>query len=96
MEVARIKHFYNDDRGAADAYEYLNIIASGDPIPFYNLGMIYAYNLKEPARALPKFQAAIKRDPQSAVYHLGLAGFYREVVKNFPAAERRGILETNK
>lgn len=86
MRVASIKHFYNDDRGAADAYEYLNRIADGDALPFYNLALIYGYNLKEPSRAIPKFEAALIRDPLNPSFYIGFANFWREVLGNFGQA----------
>lgn len=88
LRVAYLKHFYNDDSGARDAYEYVNRIANGWSIPFYNLALIYAYNLHQPPKALPKFQAAIERDPRNVSFRIGLADFYREVARDLPAAER--------
>lgn len=87
MRVAHIKHFYSDDLGARDAYEYLNVIAEDDPLPFYNLAVLYGYYLKEPEKAVPKYEAAIQRDLLNTSYYLGLADFYREVEKDFAAAE---------
>ncbi|RJQ36828.1 hypothetical protein C4552_02970 [Candidatus Parcubacteria bacterium] len=87
MRVAYIKHFYNDDAGARDAYEYLNIISPSDGLPFYNLALLYGYYLKEPAKAEAKFQAAIDRDPNHAAYYYGFGAFYREVVHNPGRAE---------
>lgn len=88
MRVAYIKRFYGDYAGAADAYEYLTRIAEGDALPFYNLAGLYGYYLKEPARAVPKYEAALQRDPMNPPYYSGLADFYREVMGDLPAAER--------
>lgn len=87
MRVAYIKHFYNDDRGAADAYEYLNRIAGADALPFYNAALIYGYNLKEPQKAVPKFEAAIAREPTNSSFYIGFANFWREVLGNLAKAE---------
>lgn len=88
MRVAYIKRFYGDYAGARDAYEYVNVIAEGDALPFYNLAGLYGYYLKEPAKAIPKYQAALQRDPMSPDYYIGFADFYREVMQDLPAAER--------
>ena len=88
MRVAYIKHFYGDEFGTRDVYEYLNLAADNAPIPFYNLALLYGYYLKEPAKAMPKFEAAIKRDPANAEFYAGFADFYRDVMQDPPAAER--------
>lgn len=88
MRVAFIKRFYHDYTGARDAYEYLNIISEADALPFFNLGGLYGYYLQEPARALPKYEAAIQRDPINSSFYAGLSDFYRDVLKDMPAAER--------
>lgn len=88
MRAAYIKHFYGDENGARDVYEYLNLAAAQSPIPFYNLALLYGYYLKEPAKAVPKFEAAIKRDPVNAEFYVGFSNFYRDVMRELPAAER--------
>ena len=87
MRVAYLKHFFGDEPGAADAYEYLNAIAPGDPIPFYNLAAIYGYYLKRPEKAIPKYRAAIELDPATAEYYYGFGNFWREVMQEPAAAE---------
>ena len=94
MRVAYVKHFYGDEIGTRDAYEYLNIIFPADPIPFYNLGLLYAYYLKEPAKAVPKYEAALRLNPRDPTFYIGLADFYREVMGDLGKAEatlRRGL-----
>lgn len=86
MRVAYIKHFYHDEVGARDAYEYLNRIAASHPLAFYNLAVLYGYYLQEPEKAIAKYQAAIQRDPTNVNYYVGFADFYREVLSNLPAA----------
>lgn len=88
MRVAFIKRFYGDYAGTADAYEYLNLIAPSDGLPFFNLAGLYGYYLKQPAKAIPKYEAALQRDPMNPTYYGGFADFYREVMKDLPAAER--------
>lgn len=88
MRVAFIKRFYGDYPGARDAYEYLNVVAESDALPFYNLAGLYGYYLKESSRAIPKYEAALQRDPMNPTYYSGFADFYREVKGDFPAAER--------
>lgn len=87
MRVAYLKYNYDDYAGARDAYEYLNRIADGNSVPFYNLAVLYGYNLKQPALAIPKFKAAIRRDPQNISFQIGFADFYREVVHELPRAQ---------
>jgi len=86
--VAYLKHFYNDDLGARDAYEYVNRIAPTDSVAFYNLAMLYGYNLKEPAKAKPKFEAAIRINPFNTSFYIGFANFHLEVMRDPRAAER--------
>ena len=88
MRVAFIKRFYHDYLGARDAYEYLNILNAGDPVPFYNLGSLYGYYLKEPAQAVPKFEEGLQLDPANVSFYTGLADFYREVMNDPPSAEK--------
>ncbi len=88
MRVAYIKRFYGDYAGTRDAYEYLNVIAEDDALPFYNLAGLYGYYLKEPARAISKYEAALQRDSMNPAYYGGFADFHREVTKDLPAAER--------
>ena len=88
MRVAYIKRFYGDYAGTADAYEYLNVIAESDALAFYNLAGLYGYYLKQPARAVPKYEAALERDPMNPTYYSGFSDFYREVMKDLPAAAR--------
>lgn len=85
--VASIKHFFNDDLGARDAYEYVNQIAPGDALAFYNLGLIYGYNLKEPAKAEAKLARALELSPFAASFYLGFANFHRDVRGDAPRAE---------
>lgn len=80
MRVAYIKRFYNDYIGARDAYEYINRISESDPLPFYNLGLLYGYYLHEPAKAKEKLDAALLRDPENVSYRIGISDFYREVM----------------
>lgn len=87
MRVASVKHFYNDDAGAADAYEYMNRISS-DPVGYYNLALVYGYNLKQPQKAIPKFESALKYNPWNTSFYIGFANFYREVLNDLPAAEK--------
>ena len=85
--VAYIKHFYGDEIGTRDAYEYLNQIALDDPIPYYNLALVYAYYLGQPAQAIPKFEAALRLDPVNAEFHIGFANFHRELFADLAASE---------
>jgi tetratricopeptide (TPR) repeat protein len=94
MRVAHIRHFYHDYAGARDAYEYLTIIADELTVPFHNLGGLYGYYLKEPAKAGPKFEAALTRDPVNVSFYTGFSDFEREVRKDYPASEallKRGL-----
>ena len=87
MRVAYLKHYYEDNIGARDAYEYVNLIADERAVAYYNLAVLYGYYLKEPAKAASKFRAAIARDPANASFYTGFADFYREVVKDPISAE---------
>ena len=86
--VAYIKHFYNDHLGARDAYEYVNRIAPTDSVAFYNLAVLYGYDLKEPERAKQKFETALRLSAFDVSFYVGFANFYREVMYDTAAAER--------
>lgn len=95
--VASIKHSYGDNIGARDAYEYANLISPNDPVSFYNLAVIYGYDLKEHAKAVQKFEAALKLDPANISFYYGLANFYRDAAKDLSRAEQvllEGIAKT--
>lgn len=86
--VAFIKQFYHDYAGARDAYEYLTLIADADPLPYYNLGTLYGYYLKNQSEALKNFKAALALSPLDVSFRIGLADFYRDVAKDSAAAEQ--------
>lgn len=86
--VAFIKQFYRDYAGARDVYEYLTLIAGADALPYYNLGTLYGYYLKNQSEALKNFKAALARSPLDVSFRIGLADFYRDVVKDGAAAEQ--------
>lgn len=90
MQVAGIRHFYHDYIGERDIYEYLNQLAPFLSVPFYNLGNLYGFYLKEPQKAIAKYQAALAAEPLNESFYTGLADFYREVLGDLAAAE--GIL----
>lgn len=87
MRVAFIKRFYRDYAGARDAYEYVNVIAPHIGVPFQNLGILYGYYLKEPARAIPKYERAIALEPGNPSFYLEFANFWRDVVGDSARAE---------
>lgn len=88
MQVAGIRHFYHDYLGERDIYEYLNQFAPFLSVPFYNLANLYGYYLKEPHKAIPKYQSALAAEPSNESFYTGFADFYREVLGDLPAAER--------
>ena len=88
MRVAHIKRFYHDYTGGRDAYEYLNVIMPNLAVPFANLGILYGYYLKEPERAVPKYERAIALEPGNASFYLEYAGFLRDVVNDAVKAEK--------
>lgn len=94
MWVAHVKQLNGDYAGTRDAYEYLNVIAERDGLPFYNLAVIYGYYLKEPSRAEAKYEAALEREPLNTSYYTGFSDFYRQVrgdLERAAATLRRGL-----
>ena len=76
LRVGVLKKFFNDYKGARDAWEYLTQIAPQEARAYVNLGNLYMLYLKEYALAEARFIKAVELDSQET-YFLALADLYR-------------------
>lgn len=79
-----------DYEGAREAWEYATYL-SPNFVAHQNLGDLYAYYLKDFAKAEAHFLEAIRISPSSEYLYFKTAEFYRDVVKDISKA--RAIVE---
>lgn len=79
IAVGVIKKSFNDYEGAADAWEYANVLYPNNALSFANLGNLYGFYLYDNAKAEFNLKKAITNDPYQPSYYTGLADFYKEV-----------------
>ncbi len=87
LAVAYIKKLFSNYIGTRDAWEYAKIVKPDSAVPYFNLGGLYGYELKEPAKAEENYVSALRLDPYNLDYYVGLANFYADVLKNPTASE---------
>ncbi|MDO8500084.1 MAG: hypothetical protein Q7S66_05545 [bacterium] len=87
LGVAYIKKIFNNYIGTRDAWEYAKVVNPDNPIAYFNLGELYGYELKEPAKAEENYVVARRLDPYHLDYYIGLANFYEDVPKDLKKAE---------
>ena len=87
LAVAYIKKLFSNLPGAKDAWEYAKIVNQQNPIAYFNLGELYGYELKEPAKAEENYKSALRLNPYHFDYYIGLANFYEDVPKDLKKAE---------
>ena len=80
-----------DYEGAREIWEYASAIRPQNSISFNNLGELYAYYLKDNAKAEENYQKAIENDPSAIYIYRNFFDFYRYFAKN--TAKARAILE---
>lgn len=81
----------NDFEGAKLAWEYAGAIRPQSSTPFNNLGELYAYQLKDNAKAEENYLKAVKNEPSAIYIYRNSFDFYRYFTKNMIKA--RAILE---
>lgn len=77
LSIGFIKKFFNNYSGARDAWEYAKIVDPDDARVWYNLGVLYASYVNQPALAETNFKEAIRLDSLQSGYATALADFYR-------------------
>ena len=80
-----------DYEGAREVWEYASAIRPQSSIPLNNLGDLYAYYIKDEAKAEEYFLRAISIDPNNLYLYFKITDFYRDFNKD--TAKARAILE---
>jgi len=80
-----------DYEGAKEVWEYASVIRPQNSISFNNLGELYAYYLKDNAKAEENYKKAIENDPSAIYIYRNFFDFYRYFAKD--TAKARAILE---
>ena len=80
-----------DYESAKEVWEYAGAIRPQNSISFNNLGELYAYYLKDNAKAEENYKKAIKNDPSAIYIYRNFFDFYRYFAKD--TAKARAILE---
>ena len=80
-----------DYAGAIDVWNYVGVISPTNSTSFNNLGELYAYQLKDNAKAEENYQKAIVNDPSAIYIYRNFFDFYRYFAKD--TAKARAILE---
>ena len=80
-----------DYEGAREVWEYASTIRPQSSIPLNNLGDLYAYYIKDEAKAEEYFLRAISIDPSNLYLYFKITDFYRDFNKD--TAKARAILE---
>lgn len=80
-----------DLEGAKECWEYAGFLSPQSPIPFNNLGDLYANYLKDSKKAEENFLIAIKNGPDQIYIYRSFCEFYRYTMKDNTKAKQ--ILE---
>ena len=80
-----------DYESAKKVWEYASAIRPQNSISFNNLGELYAYYLKDNAKAEKNYKKAIENDPSAIYIYRNFFDFYRYFAKD--TAKARAILE---
>ena len=79
MQVGNHKKFFNNYEGARDAWEYAKLLVPEQQLAYLNLANLYAYYLKDFAKAEANYIAAVDRDFNNiSGSYTALAAFYRD------------------
>ena len=76
-----------DYEGAKEVWEYAGAIRPQNSVSFNNLGELYAYYLKDNAKAEKNYTKAIENDPSAIYIYRNFFDFYRYVVKDLTKAK---------
>lgn len=91
LELAIYRKMISDYEGAKEIWEYTSKMAPNDAISFNNLGDLYAYYLKDSAKAEENFLKALENGPDQVYVYRNVHDFYLNVMKD--EAKAKKILE---
>ena len=98
LNLAIFRKQIDDFEGARQIWEFLAATNPKEPIPFANLANLYAFDLKDPAKAEDNFTKALEKGPKETIVYRQAYEFYRYVRKDDARAKdilRKGIAETS-
>jgi tetratricopeptide (TPR) repeat protein len=82
-----------DYEGAAEAWNYAAALNPQNTIPFYNLGYLYGFYLKDLAKAETNYLKSIQNDPQNFQAYIDLADLYWADNKGVKQERIEGLLK---
>ncbi|MBU4353465.1 hypothetical protein KKA18_02085 [Patescibacteria group bacterium] len=91
LELAIYRKMISDYEGAKEIWGYTSKMAPNDAISFNNLGDLYAYYLKDSAKAEENFLKALENGPDQVYVYRNVHDFYLNVMKD--EAKAKKILE---
>lgn len=94
LELGIYRKSAKDYDGAIEAWEYASVLNPGSSVPFNNIGDLYAYFIKDSAKAEEYLLKAIETEPHYAYGYYKMAEVYIEVIKDTGKAKnilREGI-----
>jgi hypothetical protein len=97
LDLAILRKTIDDFEGARDIWIFLGAVNPNNALPFANLANLYAFELKDPAKAEENFAKALEKDPSEVVVYRQAYEFYRFVKKDDAKARdmlTRGIART--
>ena len=80
-----------DYDGAISVWNYVGVLSPTNYVSFNNLGELYAYQLKDNAKAEENYKKAIENGPSAIYIYRNFFDFYRYFAKDM--AKARAILE---
>lgn len=91
LELGRLRNMIGDYEGAKEVWEYISAVSPKSSTSFNNLGELYAYYLKDNAKAEKNYAKAIENDPSAIYIYRNFFDFYRFVAKD--PTKARALLE---
>lgn len=86
LQLAGLYKGANDFKGAEEVWLFVTLRWPKDPIAFSNLGDLYAYSLKQPAKAVEYWNKGIAIEPSNVRLYLALATYQDINLKDKAAA----------
>lgn len=87
LDMAMYQKMGGDYDGAIISWEYAGKLIPSDYISIANIGNLYAYYIKDNAKSISYYEAAIKRAPTQTYLYTQLAGVYFDIMKDKVSAK---------
>lgn len=82
LDMAMYQKAGGDYDGAIISWEYAGKLSPTDYISVANIGNLYAYNIKDNAKAISYYEKAIKKAPSQVYLYAQLAGIYLDIMND--------------